>query len=243
MRKPKVMVLGTFHMKYTPDLCRLNVADLVTEERQEEVRQVVDRLVRFQPTKLAFEVVKEENDHLNHEYHNYLNGNVELKIDEVHQIGFRLAERLDHSNVYAVDWMESVGNRGISEVYEWAMEEQPELYEYINKTYCSQSHKSLQNKTIMELLQELNSTEEVSKNHEMYMNVARIGKDEQYVGIDWVRWWYQRNLIIFSNLASITHEPSDRTLLIIGSAHVHLVSQFLEESGLFEIERVGDYLV
>ncbi|WP_270180934.1 DUF5694 domain-containing protein [Alkalihalobacillus sp. CinArs1] len=241
MGKPKVLVFGTFHMKYTKDLYKVDTDDLETEKRQAEMTDVVDRLKRFEPTKLAFEIVKSENAGLNQEYKDYVNGNGELRVDEVHQLGFRIASQLEHKKVYAVDWMDTVGNRALSEVYDWAKEEQPELYEYINKTYRSHSHKSLENRTILELLHEMNSPEEVMKNHEMYMNIARIGKDEQYVGIDWVRWWYQRNLIIYHNLAELC-EPGARTLLIIGSAHVHLVSQFLEESGLVEVERVGNYL-
>ncbi len=230
-----------FHMKHTADLFKMDVDELETDERQKEIHTVVEKLERFKPTKLAFEVITEKEQCLNREYERYLNGDGELEMDEVHQIGFRLAKRVEHKNVYAIDWMESA-NRGIGEVFEWAQEEQPELYDYINKTYLSDIHKTLENKTIIELLRELNATEFVLKNHEMYMNIARIGKNEQYVGIDWVHWWYQRNLIIYNNIARLTNELGDRTLLIIGAAHVHLVSQFLEESGLFEIERVEEYL-
>lgn len=77
----------------------------------------------------------------------------------------------------------------------------------------------------------------------MYMAVARIGKGEEYIGIDWIRWWYQRNLIIYYNLTKITKLPSDKTLLVIGSAHVHLISQFLKESRLYEVKNVSDYLL
>lgn len=75
----------------------------------------------------------------------------------------------------------------------------------------------------------------------MYMHIARIGRGSDYVGIDWMRWWYQRNLILFANLADIS-SSNDRVLLIIGAAHVHLVAQFLKESGLFEIVSVGEFL-
>jgi Family of unknown function (DUF5694) len=40
----------------------------------------------------------------------------------------------------------------------------------------------------------------------------------------------------------ITNSPSDNTLLIIGAAHIHLVSQFLKESGMFEVVNATEYL-
>lgn len=47
---------------------------------------------------------------------------------------------------------------------------------------------------------------------------------------------------IYSNLAQITNSSSDRTLLIIGAAHIYLVLQFLKESGLFNVVSVNEYL-
>jgi len=240
--KPKVMVLGTFHMRYTPDLHRVEFDNLLSPVRQEEIRKVVNALKSFNPTKIAFEVVKEENQVLNIEYQQYINGQLELKVDEIHQFGFRVAAELKHDNVYAIDWMEGVGNRAISQVFDWAKINQPELYNLIEEKYRSHLQLDLEDNSIFELICNYNEEKFIKKQHEMYMQVARIGKDVEYVGIDWVRWWYQRNLIIYSNLTQITNSSSDRTLLIIGAAHVYLVTQFLEESGLFDVKSVNEYL-
>ncbi|WP_409250646.1 DUF5694 domain-containing protein [Bacillus sp. SCS-153A] len=241
-QKPKVMVLGTFHIRFTPDIYREEFDDLLTERRQNEIREVVEKIKKFNPTKLAFEVVKEEEEELNQEYRQYLNNDFELNIDEIHQYGFRIASELGHKKIYAVDWMKTVGNRGIGQVFEWAKNEQPDLYKYIDEKYRSRSDYDLATKSIVDLMKEINEESSVKKGHEMYMAVARIGTEEDYVGIDWLRWWYQRNLIIYSNLAKITSSPSDRTVLIIGAAHIHLVSQFLKESGMFDIEPAIAYL-
>jgi len=44
-KKPKVMVLGTFHMRYTPDLYRVEFDNLLSPKRQEEIRKVVNVLM------------------------------------------------------------------------------------------------------------------------------------------------------------------------------------------------------
>ncbi|WP_019412702.1 DUF5694 domain-containing protein [Paenisporosarcina sp. TG20] len=241
-KKPKVMVLGTFHMRYTPDLHRVDFDNLLSSKRQEEIRKVVNGLKNYNPTKIAVEVVKENDNLINKEYQQYINGQLELKVDEIHQFGFRTAAELEHKNIYAVDWMESVGNRAISQVFDWVKIEQPDLYNLIDEKYRSKLQLNLDDRGIFELVCNYNEEQFIKKQHEMYMQVARIGKGTEYVGIDWVRWWYQRNLIIYSNLAQITNSSSDRTLLIIGAAHVYLISQFLRESGLFEVVSVNDYL-
>ncbi|GAA0492729.1 hypothetical protein GCM10008986_18880 [Salinibacillus aidingensis] len=82
----------------------------------------------------------------------------------------------------------------------------------------------------------------IKKHHEMYLQVSRIGKGTEYVGIDWVRWWYQRNLIIYSNIAKLAQSSSDRILLIIGAGHAYILSQLLADSGLFEVIPVNKYL-
>lgn len=240
--KPKVMILGTFHMRYTPDLHRVDFDNLLSPKRQEEIRKVVNSLKSYNPTKIAFEVVKENDNSLNMEYQQYINGEIELKVDEIHQFGFRMAAELKHKNIYAVDWMDSVENRALSQVFDWAKIEQPELNNFIDENYRTKLQLNLDDKSIIELISNYNEEQFIKKQHEMYMQVARIGKGIEYVGIDWVRWWYQRNLIIYSNLAQITNSSSDRTLLIIGAAHVYLVSQFLKESGLFEVISVNECL-
>lgn len=240
--KPKIMILGTFHMRYTPDLHRMEFDNLLSNKRQIEIMRVVDSIKSFNPTKVAFEVVKSEENSLNSEFEQFLNGELDLRIDEIHQIGFRIASEQNHKKIYAVDWMESVGNRGIGQVFEWAKKEQPNLFKYIDEKYRSDLPSYIGDRSIYEIIKEYNQTQNIVKQHEMYMAVARIGAGEDYVGIDWLRWWYQRNLIIYANLTKITSEPSDKTLLLIGSAHIHLISQFLEESGMYEVIKATEYL-
>lgn len=74
------------------------------------------------------------------------------------------------------------------------------------------------------------------------MQIARIGTGTDYIGVDWVRWWYQRNLTIFSNLSGLVSDSNDRIILLIGAAHIYLVRQFLLESGVFEVESTLHYL-
>ena len=74
------------------------------------------------------------------------------------------------------------------------------------------------------------------------MHIARIGNDDEYIGIDWVRWWYQRNLIIYTNILDLIATKDDRVLVIIGSGHLHVTNQFLSESGEVDLLNPLNYL-
>jgi Family of unknown function (DUF5694) len=172
--KPKVMILGTFHMRYTPDLHRMEFDDLLLSQRQKEILDVVEKVKQFEPTKIAFEVIKSEDEQLNKDFKLYLNGDFELQVDEIHQIGFRIAAELNHERIYAIDWMETVGNRGIGQVYDWAKKEQPHLYEYIDEKYRSKNKGHIGDRSIYEVIKEHNQEKNIIDQHEMYMAIARI---------------------------------------------------------------------
>lgn len=44
LRKPEVMILGTFHMIHTPDLYRVDASDLLEPRRQDDIRKVIERI-------------------------------------------------------------------------------------------------------------------------------------------------------------------------------------------------------
>src|SRR5690606_27623518 len=131
-KKPTILILGTFHMNSRNDMFQSTVDNLLSDSRQQEIREVVDLIKYYNPNKLAVEQVTKAESDLNSAYRNYLNRNLELDLNEVHQIGFRVAAEMNHEKIYAVDWMEQgVSKRGASEVYEWAKLNQPDLFQTI----------------------------------------------------------------------------------------------------------------
>ena len=74
------------------------------------------------------------------------------------------------------------------------------------------------------------------------MHFARIGEKENYIAMDWLRWWYQRNLIIYSNLTRLAKHDNERIFLIVGAGHLYTVNRFLKESNIFDVEYADAYL-
>lgn len=98
------------------------------------------------------------------------------------------------------------------------------------------------NKSVMDYYRELNEPSWLNQLHKVYLNMSRIGDFENYIGMQWLSWWYKRNLIIYSNLTRLVHSGEERILLIVGCSHSSIITKFLEESEAFKIENPLDYL-
>ncbi|TMW70739.1 DUF5694 domain-containing protein [Alteribacter natronophilus] len=238
MGKPHLLIAGTFHFGDTDDLLKTDELHI----RGNELSNVIHMFADFRPNRLAFEVEKEQDEALNRKYVKFLEGNRTHCSSEVELIGFPLAERLGHERIHGVDWMGNVGQRSAGEVLEWAELHQPRLHQRIVEDYIPQLALPSPESPVKERLIQVNDPQRLKVEHEMYMQIARVGRGTDYIGVDWMRWWYQRNLTIYHNLTQLNHSTDDRLLLMIGSAHVHLVSQFLRESGDYEVLNLHDII-
>ncbi len=234
--KPVVMMLGVFHFRF--------LDDILTPGRQMEIQEVVKRLKAFRPTKVAVEVVVERDEALNSDYRKFLEGDFELTCNEVHQLGFRVARGLRHEKVYATDWMqmEESEKEFLERGIEIAEKQYPDLVKEAEE-FGVRIKKYMTPGTILEMMRTHNQEELNILDHQYYIRYrARLGAFPDYIGTFWLRWWYRRNLIIYSNVAGLATEAHDRVLVIYGSGHNYLVKQFLRESGLVELQEPGQYL-
>ena len=244
MSKPKIMIVSCFHMAGHSDLYGMDAGDIFSDGRQKEILVVVESLKNFGATKIAVEVEKKNAEALNEEFQQYVDGEFVLSAKEVHQIAFRLAKELNHSEIYAVDWMEQgAGTCGAGEIFEYAKNYQPQLFQNLDMLVRDSTNymSDVYSKSIGEMLSLLNKPSQVNKSSKLYLNMARIGVEDDYYGMGWLIWWYQRNLIIFANLAEIVEE-NDKIMLLIGGSHSGIISGFLKDSGLFEVVCATKYL-
>lgn len=233
--KPVVLVLGVFHFRY--------VEDILEPYRQQEIQDLVQRIMEFRPTKVCLEAVVERNNELNEEYHQFLTADLELSENERHQLGFRIARNLGHENVYATDWMhlDQADIDLLEHGFEEAEKKQPELVKE-SEEWTERLRRMYKTGTMLEMIRSHNDEEINALDHQYYIRYrARLGEYPDYIGSFWLRWWYRRNLIVYSNIAGLASED-DRILAIYGSSHNYLLKQFIRESGLFELEDINTYL-
>lgn len=61
--KVKVMILGVYHFNNNPGhLLNVETEDVLTEKKQEEINEVIDKLSRFNPTKILVEGRKDKDE-------------------------------------------------------------------------------------------------------------------------------------------------------------------------------------
>jgi hypothetical protein len=242
--KPAVLLLGTGHWA-NPGRDMLNVRydDMLSPRRQAEIQECIERLKRFQPTKIALEALADKSGELNEKYRRYRAGSFSLTASEVHQLGFRLAAELDHNQVYAIDWQGAIGwDRAFS--FARDHEQSARLDEDLSRLEreINELNARMAETSVLDLLRGDNDPERLERGHQAYMHLALVGEGYEYVGADVISNWYARNLKIFVNLARIAGPPQDRVLVIIGSGHVPLLAHFVQSSGLYTLEPAEHYL-
>src|SRR5690625_442406 len=150
------------------------------------------------------------------------------------------------SEISCIDWMEDENEYAdFGNILQYAKENESERYNHIMQKYIELMQllaDALPIFSILEAYKRLNNIETIKYLHEVYMEIAMIGKEKNYYGIDWLTWWYKRNLIIYTNLRRVITSSEDRVLLLIGGSHVHLIKQFLQESEACKVIDANEYL-
>ncbi|MDZ7660383.1 DUF5694 domain-containing protein [Fodinibius sp.] len=245
--KPTLVIVGTYHMATTTsNVINTDVDDVTSPERQKQMLELIDKLKKFNPTKLALECDYKNQSKVVNQYNDYLSGNFELTRSEVHQIGYRLAKESGHEKVYCIDWgvfpEDSLYN------YQTYSKQHPQLNEYLNDLYkdnediAKKDSAKIASRTIIENLIAENQPVANEKSHQGYFKLLRIGKGHEYVGANYLSWWYGRNLKILTNIIRFTESPDDRILVVYGAGHNYLLNQFARESGFYEVESPLNYL-
>jgi len=256
--RARVLLLGTFHFHdpglddYVPQF----PWDPTTPEHQQEIAEVVERLARFRPTRIALEWPASRQAALDSLYAAYRTGRAELSADERQQLGFRLAHQLGHERVFAVDAQgQTYFPTMTEEEYEahvaaLLQDADPALVaaqQALEDAY-ERSHRvddSL--KTVMTLADYLvreNDITQVLRSHGQYLiGGFRIGRGDDYLGPDLRTRWYNRNLRIFHNMQRITRSSDERIVVIIGSGHLPILRHAVEASPEFALEEVSTCLV
>ncbi len=242
--RPTFLVCGLVHLVSRRDWHVVDADDVRIPERTPEMNDVAARLAAFHPTQVAVERVVGDQGVLDAHYRAYRARQADLEASE-EQIGFRLAARLGLDGVQAVDWMELIpGQRAFSEVMAWVQTHQRPLYEEL--AGGGPGAVSIKDRSLLDVLREVNQPGRDRASHASYQRFAQIGAAADpraaYVGLDWLTWWYRRNLTIFVNLMRLAATPDDRVLLLIGAGHRFLLNQFLRDSERCHVDEAIRYL-
>jgi len=202
---------------------------------------VIENLSDFEPTKIALEARPDYKAIVDSMYNAYITGEHSLSRNERQQLGFKLAGKMNHDQVYSID---HDGEFPFNAVLDFAKEHQPEFveqFEMLSKYVENRNQELVSSKTIPEILRKKNSPEYLEVQRHFYAEAASVGNDTTFVGADLVSKWHERNIKIFSNLSQIA-EPGDRVIVIFGSGHAPLLRYFIESDLQMKLVEPNDYL-
>lgn len=252
----RVLLLGTYHMD-NPGLDEVNVEadDVLEPSRQAELEALAASLASWIPDRIAVERPYDCNEEVNRLYDEYRSGERmygrEEEIQpphpfredltsecrsEVVQVGFRLAEELDHEQVYPVDYPMSLANDEAEALEEQGFEPEqktaassPDMGQFVQE-----ENRRLANSTIPEHLHWMNQEEQLAPNHEgMFGRYLRQGRGDNFGGPRMLSTWYDRNIRIVHNLWRAIESGDERLLLVVGTGHVRILRHLLSETPMF----------
>ena len=228
---PQVMVLGTFHFTGGgQDMINPEVDDFLSPHRQAEIATVLDRLEAYQPTKIFVELRPEHEDRFNQHYQAFRRGERELTVNERQQIGMRLAHRMGHERLWAVDheggmdfdaMMEAANQAGQTRLLaEWEA--------HIGALRTRLEDPAIAGRPILDRMID-NNSQQIRDDHALYLLLAQMGGADNPSGVEEMTNWWNRNMHTYANIARLS-EPGDRVLVIYGSGHKYLLDQFVDEA-------------
>lgn len=235
----EVLLVGTIHLGYTPDIHTLSKDD--TDKYSDmHFDQLTSDIAKFQ----ADQIFIEYPIHLQHELHAIYRSdrvNDAFKQNEIYQIGFRLAKKLGHETIYAADWNEEldasidlalVAKGKSKDAYEKIMARIPIA---INKLSTI-----IQERDIIKLFKYINSEEYIVNDHKVYVDLMQL---EDEMAFEWVsKYWYYRNLRIVNNIKKSIKPETKRIVIVYGAAHNYLIKQQLEDDTSIKVIPYGDWM-
>ena len=241
----KVLLLGSIHFTpSTQDAYQNKRVDVQDKQRQVELEQMLAQLSQFNPNQICVEVPLKSQSKIDSQYHHYLKGQYKLGTDEIDQIAYPLAKRLNLPTLTCVNYR---GSFDLDAVTEYAKANgQTQTLTSLNQFASGMAAGVVdvqQKRSISELYRFINSKEELTKNAAIYSAYAvRVGQGSNYPGTDLVAGWYSTNLHIYTNILRAVR-PTDRAIIVLfGYGHIPILKHLFESNPQFEVVEVADVL-
>ena len=241
----RVMVIGTWHFGSPgQDVNNMESLDVLAARRQAELAQLTDALAKFAPTKVAVERQGEAPGYVDTTYAGFTRSKLSDVRDERTQIGYRLAARMGHDTVYAID--------------EQPAGDEPDYFPYeplvALDNASGEPRLPLLNSQVQEQMARFKAIEDdlsiaallelLAKGFfppDYYDEVLLIGRGEDQPGPELAAYWYMRNAKIFNKLAQVA-EPGDRVVVVYGDGHSDWLRRIVQRVDGYELVDAVPYL-
>lgn len=227
----QVMVLGTYHFgNPAADLHNVQADDVLLPHRQAELEAVSRALSRFRPTLVAVESPADDlPGRALPRYDDVVAGRIELRRNEIDQIGFRLARRLGHAHVIGIDAAGDFPFEAL-QAYAEAQGRGAELQRSIDDLGARTKAFEVRARgtTLAAQLRLLNEPRRIRDDHAWYVEALRYGIGPVQPGAALLAAWTARNIAICARLVQSVR-PGDRVVVVYGAGHSFLLRQCVQQ--------------
>lgn len=239
---PTFLLLGSYHMANNPGhMVASHHDDHGSPARQREILDVVERLKAFRPTRICVERAIDDPA-LKADWEGYLAGAHELKVNEVEQIGFRLAKNAGTADLRGFDSPMSM--RGAEEAVAFldGKDAAPLKARFqADLQWVGEVQERMDKLSVLDHLRGLNDPAFQARNAQTFQTLLQSGTDKDPLGVIPILAWHERNLRMAAAL--LRHaRPGDRVVVIVGASHIRLLKQILEDTQGVRLEDPLAYL-
>ncbi|MEE4349868.1 MAG: DUF5694 domain-containing protein [Pacificimonas sp.] len=247
----QVMILGTYHFANPGrDVANIDVDDVLQPHRQREIAAIVDAIATWKPDRILVEAQRPAPDFHMESYAEYRAGDLRDNRNETVQIGYRLADRLGHANVYGFNEQASEGEpdyfpmgmvietaeaTGQSDVVQSFM---TDIQAEVTAISAAQDFE-----TIPESLLKENDLDAVRAHHaKYYYGLIPVGDGKDQAGAVLNARYYERNAKMMAKIDLIAR-PGERILVLVGSGHLYWLHHFVTEIPGYTYVSPNPYLI
>lgn len=223
----EVLLLGVFHFANPGrDVVKTDVIDVLAEGNQAYLEALTDRIAARRPTAVLLEYDHADDERVNARYQQYLAGEYALGVNEIYQLGFRIARKAGLDRVHGYDEREVHWD---AEPLMARLDEMPVRRAALDARMeaagaeISEMHRT---QTLPEALRRLNGAELDRWNRSLYVATNDVGAGDGFEGARASASWWHRNFRMYGIVQ--THAtPGTRVVAIGGQGHTAILRVLL----------------
>ena len=235
--KVRVLNFGSVHLSGSSD-AHSSISDVSNPNVKADIKKIVDRLLKFNPTIICVEIPPESTDFINETYQKY-------KIDQSKRINYS-----EEVNVIGLEVARLSGTKKIYGIDNPIGFDYPSLIEIANQTKTDSLfvtkmmdyYKKLNSLKLKEQFIEMNTKESKMKTFDFYNFLATQHSENNYEGAKVISEFYERNLRMYSNLNDLKLSKNDRVFILAGATHTAYLDIFIGNSEKFILENPLKYI-
>lgn len=225
---PEVMLFGVFHFSNPGhDVISVDQIDVSTPQNQAYLDSLAGRICAFRPTAILLEFDRDRELEVRSRLASYVDGEDELGINEIYQIGFRVAKTCGVTSLSGFDESE-VGWRG-DLLFEYLENSETQLQEALEEEIERLQEveaRAQRELGLRQLLVRANDPEQDRVNKDFYLLTNAAGAGAGFEGADATARWWHRNIRMYANIQRHA-TPGERILVVAGQGHTSIIRDFL----------------